>query len=390
MANDVTNILPKILARGLMSLRQKVLMPRLVNSDYMMEAAQKGSVINIPLPVPQVASDVTPSNTPPAPASHTPDLVQITMDNWKKTDFFLTDKEQVQIDRDAHFVPMQTEEALKALARGINQDIFAQASGVFGYTGTAGTTPFGGATPSTTTSPTDATQSRKILNQQLCPAEDRRFVLDFSAEANALTIPAFRSNLESSKNTVIIEGEMGRFYGFDWYSDDDVPTHTAGTAAGSTTNAAGYAIGIKTITLASAGTGTIVVGDIITFAGQTQTYVVTAGDTDVSNGGTVSFYPGLVVAIPASATAITLKGVGASFVMNLGFHRNAFAYASRPLMQSTTGLPSGSAQMTLQDPKSGVILRLELSRQYKQEAWEFDVLWGSKLVRPELAVILAG
>lgn len=42
MPNDVSAILPKILARGLMTLRQRVMMPRLVNADYSRLAAQKG------------------------------------------------------------------------------------------------------------------------------------------------------------------------------------------------------------------------------------------------------------------------------------------------------------------------------------------------------------
>src|SRR5262245_58852971 len=122
MANTLTSIMPKILARGLMALRQRVIMPRLVNGDYSQEAAQKGDVINVPIPAAQTASDVVPSNTPPAPASEAPGVVQIPLDNWKHSDFHLTDKELTQIDRVAHFVPMQMEEAIKALANSVNQD----------------------------------------------------------------------------------------------------------------------------------------------------------------------------------------------------------------------------------------------------------------------------
>lgn len=83
------------------------------------------------------------------------------------------------------------------------------------------------------------------------------------------------------------------------------PAPSKGTASGATTNAAGYATGSATMTLASAGTGTLLVGDTIRFANDITTlYRVTAGDTDVSNGGTVSIYPALQIAIPTSATAI--------------------------------------------------------------------------------------
>lgn len=91
-----------------------------------------------------------------------------------------------------------------------------------------------------------------------------------------------------------------------------ISARTATMAVGSTTNATGYAIGLSTVTIASAGTGAITVGDIVTFSGQTTQYTVTSGDADVSNGGTISFTPALVASIPASATAITVTAYGPS------------------------------------------------------------------------------
>ena len=79
-----------------------------------------------------------------------------------------------------------------------------------------------------------------------------------------------------------------------------------GNASGATTDATGYAVGVSTVTLASAGTGDIKVGDNLAFAGDSNTYIATSAETDVSDGGTVSFTPPLKVAIPASATAITV------------------------------------------------------------------------------------
>ena len=66
MANTVTNIMPKILARGLLALREQAIMPRVVNGDYAAQAAQKGDTIDVPIPSALSVSSVTPSNTPPA------------------------------------------------------------------------------------------------------------------------------------------------------------------------------------------------------------------------------------------------------------------------------------------------------------------------------------
>ncbi len=42
------------------------------------------------------------------------------------------------------------------------------------------------------------------------------------------------------------------------------------------------------------------------------------------------------------------------------------------------------------DPVSGIALRLEVSRQYKQTTFSYDILGGAQLIRPELAAIVAG
>jgi hypothetical protein len=71
------------------------------------------------------------------------------------------------------------------------------------------------------------------------------------------------------------------------------------------TNSAGYAIGVGTVTLASSGTGAIAIGDKVRFDTTDRTiYTVTSGDADVSNGGSISFTPTLVQAIPAANTTI--------------------------------------------------------------------------------------
>lgn len=88
-------------------------------------------------------------------------------------------------------------------------------------------------------------------------------------------------------------------------------TCSYGTASGATTNAAGYAIGVGTVNLASAGTGSINVGDVVRFGTDTTPYTVTSGDADVSGGGAITFTPVLVAAIPASATAISVGQVAA-------------------------------------------------------------------------------
>ena len=147
-------------------------------------------------------------------------------------------------------------------------------------------------------------------------------------------------------------------------------------------------MGAKTATATTAATtGACALknGDIVTFAGDTQTYALTADATQAAAASdvTLAFYPGKVVAATGSE-AITVK---ASHVVNLAFHRDAIAFATRPLVEINHPAVISVSQV---DPVSGLALRLEISRQHKQTRYSFDILYGSAVVRPELGVRIAG
>lgn len=112
---------------------------------------------------------------------------------------------------------------------------------------------------------------------------------------------------------------------------------TTGTASGATCSAI-EPIGETSIALSSAGTGTILVGDVIVFGnGDLTEYKVTTGDTDVSDGGTLVITPALVVAT-AVGTTITIV----SDVVNLA--------QALPGAQTISGL---GATKTLSQAESG-------------------------------------
>lgn len=376
MANTLTAVLPKILGRSLMVLKKRMIMPSLVNGDYSTDAKEFGDTIDVEIPTAVGTRNVAPSNTPPASVDRTPTKVQIPLNNWKQNDpIHLTDKELFEIDRSKHFLPTSMEEAVKALAEDVNSDILAEYTGVYGYVGNAGTTPFA------TVAAGDITGARKVLNQQLAPRGLRRMVIDADAEAAALELADFSSADRAASDITIKEGEIGRKFGFDWFYDDQVPTHT--TTGGGTilVNDASHAAGVNTITFDGGGTAPAV-GDVFTVAGDTQTYVVSSSTATV-----ITHEPAGKVALADNA-AITFK---ASHVVNLAFHRDAFAFATRflsdPQLEGAAGV-GGVSRM--QDPDTGLVLRLQVTRQHFQWAWEFDVLWGAKLVRPELACRIAG
>jgi len=383
MANTITNILDKILAQGLVTLREAAIMPRLTNTDYQGQAASQGNTIDIPKPRTQAVSTVAASHSPKAAADKTPGLVQVSLDQWKMTDFHLTDKELAEIDRNRHFVPMQTAEAARAIANNIDSFIHSKYKGVYGYTGSAGVNPF--STIAT------ATGARMILNQQLAPMNDRRIVMDPTAENQALQLTAY-SNLETTGDAAVkIEGQIGRKFGMDHFMSQNVTRHTAGTnvscRVGSTT-----AVGVSTLSVkgaaAAAGQGTLVIGDVFSIAGNNQTYAVqTTLATLVSTvKQNISIDPPLV----AIASANAVIQVRRTHVVNLAFQRGAFVYVTRPISDAVGQLTGGNPQSVLVDNLTGLTMRLEVVRQHKQNAFQFDVLYGGNLVMPAFACRIAG
>lgn len=398
MANLIDDVMPKILAMGVMTLREQCVMPRAVNGDYSAEAKQKGSTIDVPVPTAKAAADVVPSNTPKAPSDGTVVTVPIPLDQWKESNFHLKDDEIAKILASKTFMPMQVAEAIRALSNAANTYLHGMYKGVYGYTGTAGTTPFA-------SDVTAATNARKVLAKQLAPKDNRRFILNADAEANALALPAFYTKSTSDDGNVMGNGEMGRKFGFDFGMDDNVATHVAGTildgaVAHQGTLVGAQTVGLKTMNLDKGAeatlTGTVVVGDIFTVAGDTQTYVVTAntasgnfaGETYTAAADAISgitFEPAAKVAWADNAL-VTFK---ATHVVNLAFHRDAIAFAMRPLLETEVSKELNPI-MSMQDPVTGIVVRLEITRQYKQTMWQFDMLYGGALIRRELASRVAG
>jgi len=250
-------------------------------------------------------------------------------------------------------------------------------------TGTAGTAPFG-----TAGDLSDTAGALRILEENGAQGLDFQLVLGTAAMANLRGKQSvlFKVN-EAGREDMLRNGITDRLQGLALRQSAAVRRHTKGTGASATTNNAGYAVGATTITLASAGTGTIVAGDVITFAGDTNQYVVVTGDTDVSNGGTVVLAaPGLMQAIPAAATNITVVNTSNR---NMFFARSAIALATRAPALPEQG-DSAIDRMLITDPLSGLTFEVSMYAQYRQMQYEVALAWGVAAVKPEHIGLLLG
>ena len=309
--NDLSKVVDKLLAQGLLALRGTCVMPRLVNSDYSNLAAQQGASIDVPIPSAIKAQAVTPGATSQDTGDISPVSATIKLDRWMEAPFYLTDKDLMEANRGV--IPMQASEAVKAIANDVNATLLGLGRKFYGMVGTPGTTPF--------STVVDATNARKVLNRQLAPVNDRRIVLDPDAEAAALGLSGFADVSKSGDARPIIDGTIGRKYGFDWAMDQQMPTFEAS--------------------------------------------VMTEG-------------------------ALTVNGANeaGAQVVSLAFHRDAIAFATRPLMDSANGL--GNLTQSAVDPVSGLSLRLEVSREHKRTRFSYDILYGADVVRRELGCRIAG
>jgi len=82
--NDLSKVVDKLLAQGLLALRGTCVMPRLVNSDYSNLAAQQGASIDVPIPSAIKAQAVTPGATSQDTGDISPVSATIKLDRWKR------------------------------------------------------------------------------------------------------------------------------------------------------------------------------------------------------------------------------------------------------------------------------------------------------------------
>lgn len=384
MANTITNLIPELYnALDVVSRELVGLIPS-VSSDMTFERAAVGQTVRSPVAPASTASDITPGVTPPDDGDQTIGNVSMSITKARRIPVRWNGEQSLGLDNNgpgrSRIMIDQFAQAMRTLTNEVETDLAAQhiyASRAFG---TAATTPFG-----TAGDFTDATNALKILKDNGAPQSDLHLVIDTSAGAKLLGLQS-RYDI-AGDTTMQNQGIIVNKAGWDIRESAAIVTSTAGTGASATTNNAGYAVGATTLTLASAGTGTIVAGDVVTFAGDTNKYVVVTGDADVSGGGTIVIAaPGLRVAMSAATKAITIVAAAAR---NMAFARNAIALATRIPALPTEGDLAVDRQ-TITDPRSGLSFEVSQYMQYRQVQYEIALAWGVKTVKPEHFALLLG
>lgn len=354
---------------------EKVLgMAARVHRGYDKEPTQLGSTIKIRRPGTFVAQNVGTNDT----QDLKPELVDIVVDQWKGVRFALTDKD-LAATGDA-IINDHIRPAAVAIADAIDQDLCKLADDIPWYIDVGATAGIA-----------DLTAARKIMFDNKVPLTDAaklHFMLDGDMEADLLGQSAFTQFNGGGADAVAAQQDavIGRRFGFWLFANQNVQSHTKGTAStGTLALTADFTKGATIIGVdAGSVTGTLVKGDSFVIAGNTQRYVVTGTSTAAGNiFSAVQIFPPLVQDYPNNAV-VTVSLDDHSEAM--AFHSNAFALAMAPLSDRAADL--GARVATVSDPITNLSLRSSIWWDGNASSINvrIDALWGVKTLDPNLAV----
>lgn len=381
--NTISSIVPDIYeALDVVSRELTGLIPAVTMNASAERAGINQNIVVDVEPAGNVA-DITPSMTVPDPTGQTSGSSIIQITKSRAAEFGFIGDDQKKLNTGPGYIGTRANkiaQAIRAVANEVELDLANLQSTFSRAYGTAGTTPFG-----TANDYTDASNVLKILKDNGSPISDNQLVLNTSAGANFI---GKQSAVNSAgTDSMLRQGVLLDLAGMPLRESAQIQNSVAGTASGATTDTAGYAVGSTVITLASAGTGTLVAGDVISFAGDANQYVVASGDADVSGGGTITLSaPGLRSAIAGSATAISVVAAAAR---NMAFNRSALVLAARAPARPEEG-DMAEDVILITDPRSGLTMEFAMYKGYRKVRYEVGLAWGVKNIKPEHTALLLG
>lgn len=245
--------------------------------------------------------------------------------------------------------------------------------------GTAGTTPFA-------SNINVINSMRQILKDNGASVDDGglSLVINTTAGTNMRNLTNLYKANESGSTDTLRKGSLLALSGFQIRESAGVASHTKGTGASYLVNQTGLTNKSTAITV-DTGSGTILAGDVLTFAsgtGSGHNYVV--GSALASNVVTLN-RPGLRGNI-ADNNAIT---VGNDYTANIGLHRSAMELVMRPPAMPVGG-DAAADRMTLFDRHSGLVFEVALYLGYGMNMLDITTYYQAKVWKPEFVATLLG
>ena len=383
MANVLTNLAADIYVAADVVGRELVgFIPASTINANGSERVAKGDTVRASFTRAATAVDVSESMTVPEGTDQTVDNKTLSITKSRAVQIPYTGEDVRHLNNGIGFETVygdQIAQAMRTLCNEVETDLAVEA-----YTnasrahGTAGTTPFG-------TNNHAIAEMRKILVDNGMPTEQDQvsLILSSSAGANLRKLAALQEVNKSGNDTLLRQGILLDLFGMGIRESAQIQSHTKGTATGLDANG-GEPVGETSIVLDGGDGGTLLAGDVVTFAGDSNKYVVNTGFTAAA-GTAVLGSPGLQAAL-ATTTEMT---IGDSFSANIAMHRRALELAIRaPAVPEGGDLADDS--LIVQDQRSGLVFEVRVYRGYRKSMIEVGVAWGVKAWKPDFVATLLG
>lgn len=380
--NTLTGIIPTLYEALNTVSREMVGFIPAVRRDSNAERAAVNQTVRVPLGEAGALEDIVPGTDPANSGDTTVGHTDIVITKSKAAPVRWNGEEQRAVGSNGTYNQVladQFTDAMRKLVNAVEVDLAIAAKvGASRAYGAGNVVPF-----STAGDLSDFAGVAQILDENGAPVVDRQLVLGHSAMGalRGKQSVLFKVN-EAGSNDMLRNGLTDRVQNFALRYSGGIAQHTKGTGASYVTSGS-TAVGVSDVALVT-GTGTVLAGDIVTFAADAvNKYVVGTG---VTAPGTISLNkPGARIIIP-TGNALTIAD---SYVPNVAFSRNAIVLAARAPAVPTGG-DSADDSMMITDPVTGMTFEIRVYRQYRQVKYEVCLAWGCAAIKPEHIAVLAG
>ncbi|WP_373379898.1 P22 coat - protein 5 family protein [Cupriavidus nantongensis] len=381
-ANVLTPLIPTLYEALNVVSREMVGFIPAVSRDSNAERAAVGQTVRVPLAEAGALEDITPGATPANSGDTTPGYADIVISKSKAAPIRWNGEEQKAVGSTGTYNKIladQFADGMRKIVNAMEVDLAIAAKlGASRAYGTAGTTPLG-----TAGDLSDLAGVARILDDNGAPVVGRQIVFNSASIANLRGKQSvlFKVN-EAGSSDMLRNGMTDLLQNMAVRYSAGIAQHVKGTGASYVTSGA-TAVGVRDIALVT-GTGTVLAGDVVTFAADANNkYVVGTG---VAAPGTISLNrPGAQIVIP-TGNALT---VGNSYTGNFAFSRNALVLACRAPAVPEGGDSADDAMM-ITDPVTGLSFEVRVYRQYRQVKFEICMAWGTQAIKSEHIALLLG
>lgn len=339
-------------------------------------AAAVGQEITWPVTEPAAAEDFVPGQLPPDTGFQTIDNDGFAIEKSRQVPFKWAGEEirglnnggPGQLTINQH----QIAQAFRTLVNEMESYAYGKIRAkISRAVGTVGTNPFA-------TDISNAANIRQMFVDNGTPQSGWSLVMNTNASTKLLGINT-KVN-EAGTDQFVRQGVMANFFGGDMKESAGITTVAAGTGAGYlVNNSGGYAAGAMVIAV-DTGSGTILAGDLITFAGDAHIY----GVKSYVSGVLTLNSPGLRGAVADNA-AITILAAGPR---NLAFQPGYALLATRTPDMGKRDLAVDSQIIT--DPVSGLSFDLRMYLEYGQIRYQLGIAYGAVGLKGDGIVGLLG